>query len=75
MADVKLCRDCKWMREPGEYAWCAHVSEQLFAPDLTGFENDGRAGYYCSTARIYKAGCGPEGKWFEPKEDADAPNH
>lgn len=71
---MKLCRDCKWMRAPGEFARC--VAPQNIRPTTvigTGFEERPEVRWiFCSTHRyggllvglITKA-CG-NGRWFEP---------
>lgn len=68
-AGPKLCRDCKWMREPGAYAKC--VAPQNLKPLLTGFEAEAelRKYVFCSTHRsTISTGpddCGSEGLLFE----------
>ena len=68
---MKLCRDCKHVRNPGEFARCAASNNSL-----TGFDDFGtismcsihrEAGFFW--ARFAEGGrCGKEARWFEPKE-------
>ena len=57
---MKLCRDCKWIIEPGEYAKCTHRNATMGKE--TGFGSPG----YCHIERI--AGCGLSGRYWEPAE-------
>lgn len=67
---MKLCKDCKWMREPGEFAKCV-APRELSVPIRTGFETP--PVIHCSTARDDIARynpelCGPDGNLWEPME-------
>ena len=74
---MKLCKDCKWCKDPGRFAKCAHPKNKVddSAP-YTGFNDDYALKIeYCSIHRA--AGiihcrvtglCGKEGRWWEPKE-------
>lgn len=76
MADVKLCKDCKWC-VPGKRrglwsmqfdygtAKCAHKSAATREVQALV---DGLAHVFCSTWRgEYAERCGPEGKFWEPR--------
>lgn len=73
---MKLCKDCKWVREPGNYAKCAAPKNIDKRVELTGFRDDAEVRWrYCSTLRefnwieaLFFDGCGKSGKWYEPKE-------
>ena len=67
---MKLCKECKWMREPGEFAQC--VAPKNMLNDYTGFGNHVPRFKYCSSHRIggglfpyLERGCGKQGRWFE----------
>jgi hypothetical protein len=73
MADVKLCKDCKWcaVKRPilfapnYDYAKCRHSS-------TSGREAQylvaGEPQVFCSSWRgEYDNRCGPEGKYWEPR--------
>jgi hypothetical protein len=74
----KLCKDCKWCVEPGEFAKC-DAPQNRYKP-LTGFKSR-RRWDYCGTHRgsggtfgfldYIFAGlgqlCGPQGRWWTPK--------
>ncbi len=73
---MKLCKDCKWMKDPGEFAKCTAPQNIECAPGtLTGFAEEPQYKItYCSTQRRLKMfdawllkRCGQAGKWFEPK--------
>ena len=74
---TKLCRDCKWMVEPGELAKCN--APLNYAPYLTGFEKYPRNFTYCSTQRsagwlyswLTDSTCGKTGRWFVAKEETE----
>ena len=62
MADVKLCKDCRWADndDSGRTELCQHS----LCLDLVS----GRSRVYCSDMRHEHCRCGPEGKLWEPKE-------
>lgn len=75
---TKLCRDCKWMREPGAFAKCtAQLNPANSGDAFTGFDGPSMdAKRYCATQRMHDrfdafllGRCGKYGRWFEPKED------
>ena len=71
---LRLCKDCKWMRNPGKYAECfAPQNKKILA---TGFEPDYRY-KFCTTHRegnwldaVMTNSCGARGRWFKPMEAA-----
>jgi len=72
--NVKLCKDCKWMENPGEFAACTHPKQKRKDFGMTGFEIEWRRWKYCSLQRQegifdrYLMGtCGKGGRWWEPK--------
>ena len=74
--DERLCRDCKWCKEPGEFAKCYHPKNtRNISAKYTGFtERVSLNINYCSTHReagwihCRMAGsCGKEGRWWEAK--------
>ena len=79
---MKLCKDCRYCRRAWfpipwaslEFAKCKSPEMlKLSKPDLV--DGSMKPHYnYCSTWRITDDadGCGPEGKWFEPKTEKEA---
>lgn len=70
MTDLKLCKDCKHYKRD----WSARITgfgdtfDLCLNPALTGNVVTGRFnGKYCDMMRRNYAGCGEEGKYFEPK--------
>ena len=72
MSDIKLCKDCKWVKDPGRFAECTKprthdlVTGQPIVGDMR----------YCSIQReadwlwrrVAPFGrCGEVGAWWEPK--------
>ncbi len=74
---VRLCRDCKWIINPGEYAECSFPVKRPYIDLVTGKKKQsGREFSYCSVqrdadwlwARVAPQGrCGRAGRWYEPK--------
>lgn len=63
----KLCKDCKWMRDPGRFARCE--APQNFTDSATGFETLVAKYTYCSAQRMDAFdSCRRSGDWFEPRE-------
>lgn len=72
MADVKLCKDCKWCR-PGkvsgvlftikDYSFAKCVRPDLMESPVTGT----KVTAFCELDRSYEHRCGPEGKHWEPR--------
>ena len=71
---MKLCKDCKWVENPGEYARCTYPSAGS-SGKYTGFPSKPTIDY-CSIQReagglwTYMAPdgrCGKIGRWFEAK--------
>ena len=63
---TKLCKDCKWMREPGPLAKCA--APQNLIAQVTGFETEDelRRWKFAQNSRLTEGnGCGAKAKWFE----------
>jgi hypothetical protein len=73
---MKLCKDCRWVKNPGEFARCTRPSSS----DPTGF-HDGPQIHYCEIQRdagwftilfigwSFKGNlCGRSGRFWQPKE-------
>ncbi len=73
----KLCVDCKWCVNPGEFAECR--APKNFSDDATGFGLRPKL-KYCEAQRllvfprwfqipleIFSTDCGYLGRWWEPK--------
>jgi hypothetical protein len=69
---AKLCKDCKWVKDPGEFAKCTCPA---LMQNVTGYENTPQIGY-CEIQRdagwfwslIAPGGrCGKAGHYFEPR--------
>ncbi len=63
---VRLCANCKWMQNPGEWARCVcpKIAEKhANDPVVTGFEMPTTSQFAHTTRHI--GGCGIEGKWWE----------
>ena len=68
---MKLCKDCNWVKRDWMFGWefakCKNPKSYTFSADLvSGGEHHG----YCSIERANYGtlnNCGPEGKYFEPK--------
>ena len=74
MSAPKLCKDCKWMRDPGEFAKC-EAPQNMTSDIRTGFEAVRRRWTHCNIHRegspfpldmIYGL-CGNSGRWWEAK--------
>ena len=68
-ADVKFCKDCRHCT-PREYFsdWrCNGLSEKTLIYLLSGEATPG----LCLDARSNLGPCGPEAKFFEPKEEGE----
>lgn len=75
----KLCKDCKWCKEPGEFAKCRAPQNERkgTASKRTGFEKKEYVYDYCHIQRDsllggwikcrLKGSCGKEGRWWEKK--------
>lgn len=65
----RLCKDCKWMRHPGQLAVCEAPRNHTEADILTGFEEESPYIYkWCSAQRQGPSiSCGREGRWWESK--------
>lgn len=69
MNEIKLCKDCKFMKKERslliERTYCTHPN--AIRPDRV-FGN--HTYYSCSVEREYntKGGCGPDGRNFEPND-------
>ena len=80
MADLKLCKDCRWCEAPHGIPFCRRPTPRQA---LTGFEK-GReigscevqrsVGYFWARFSGHDREwlCGKEGRWFEPRETAQA---
>ena len=75
MSAPKLCKDCKWVRDPGQFAKC-DAPQNIKNPSKTGFKENERRWDYCSVHRespawfpfdiLYRL-CGTRGRWWEAK--------
>lgn len=73
---IKLCKECRWCKNPGEFAECRAPQNKKNINKQTGFEEERRYNY-CSTQRSSLLGgwiscrldgaCGVEGRWWESK--------
>ena len=70
---MKFCKDCKWCCADGGFFWrsvtpnakCGYVKNNRNVM-VTGDIRDSRD--FCSINRGCEHLCGPDAKWFEPKE-------
>lgn len=78
MSAPKLCKDCKWMRDPGEFARCEAPQNvlKINSVALVGFEDRLSFRYkFCAThrdsgwiiCRLIDKTCGREGRWWKAK--------
>jgi hypothetical protein len=64
--EPELCINCSYCIEPGRFAKCT-APENIIIDVVNG--GIGLRSEYCSTQRnCHFEVCGPEGKWFKPKE-------
>jgi len=66
------CSTCKWMRDPGVWAFCVSpkIAETRPLKIVTGFETQ-QTSLLCGSVRIgtfANNSCGEEGFWWEPTE-------
>ena len=72
---MKLCKDCRWVRPPvGDDARCGHPrARQREQNPVTGHTREYQE--QCWMFRTIRAPgytCGPNGDFFEPKDDKPA---
>ena len=63
---MHLCKDCRFHYQPTElfgFHLCNNPNAHYTSP-VTGESQE----QLCASLRIISADCGPEGKWFEPKD-------
>ena len=69
---IKLCCDCKWYKKSwiDTFVFGSDADDKCLHPVLSGNLVTGKVkgGRYCSFVRLYSGGCGPYGKYFEPKK-------
>lgn len=74
---LKLCRDCKFVADPGEFAKCNAPQNVKSMEPWTGFpdENERRKWSYCSQHRnkfwldaVIFGFCGKSGRWWRSKQ-------
>ena len=66
---MKFCKDCRFFTEVLAQGECQSPNVSVTIDPVFGREIRGYNGVaYCSTMRI--SDCGPDAKWFEPKEAA-----
>jgi hypothetical protein len=71
---MKLCSDCRWVKDPGEFAQCV---KPRFLDPSTGEGRPNRHGIrYCFLLRedgwfisMMMGWCGRAGRFFEPREE------
>lgn len=61
---MKYCKDCKWCDV--RLVWCNSPKRPTVPDMVTGESLASQSNPY--DLRAYDIWCGPEAKWFEPKE-------
>ena len=71
---MKLCKDCRWVADPGAFAKCKAPQNVTAASKLTGFRDE-PTWIYCTTQRqggflmsLMMGSCGKSGRWFAPRD-------
>jgi hypothetical protein len=70
---VKLCKDCKWVENPGRFAQCTYPA--YFNPGSNRWQPSKHGVTYCDILRsgswiaslFHSDGCNKRGRFFEPK--------
>lgn len=67
---MAFCEECRWFREPGDRCASPHVGEEII-PLLHGREIDRFDAMDVRFVRFIRDFCGPQGRWFEMKDNDD----